>query len=83
MMNRLKQRIDSQNCEREIHSKAPGYEELKRTHDLFVMKHFEKEKSWTDEVAILKEQLKTMTTQTRKTKNEDMKNTKLKNEKRI
>ena len=79
-MNRLKQRIDSQNCEREIHSKAPGYEELKRTHDLFVMKHFEKEKSWTDEVAILKEQLKTMTTQTRKTKNEDMKNTKLKNE---
>ena len=67
-MNKLKQRIDDQNREREIHSEAPGYEELKQTHDLFVMKHFEKEKSWTDEVATLKEQLKTITNQTRKTR---------------
>ena len=79
-MNKLKQRIENQNREKEINSQGPGYEELKRTHDLFVMKHFEKEKSWTDEVTNLKEQLKTMTTQNRKTKNEDMKNTKLTNE---
>ena len=79
-MNRLKQRIDNQDCEKEIYSQAPGYEELKRTHDLFVMKHFEKKKSWTDEVANLKDQLKTMTTQNRKTKDEEVKNTKLQNE---
>ena len=79
-MNRLKQRIDNQNREKEIYSQAPGYEELKRTHDLFVMKHFEKKKSWTDEVANLKDQLKTMTTQNRKTKDEEVKNTKLQNE---
>ena len=79
-INKLKQRIENQNREKEIYSQAPGYEELKRTHDLFVREHFEKEKSWTEEVANLKEQLKTMSKQTRKTKDEDRKNTKLTHE---
>ena len=82
-MNRLKQQIEDLDCEKEINSKTPGYEELKRTHDLFVIKHFEKQKSWNDEVTDLKKQLKTMTTQNRKTKDEEMKNMKSQNEMRI
>ena len=82
-MNRFKQRIEDLDCEKEINSKTPGYEELKRTHDHFVIKHFEKQKSWNDKVTDLKKQLKTMQSQNRKTKDEEMKNMKSQNEMRI
>ena len=45
-MNKLKQRIEDLECEKEINSKTPGYEELKRNHDLLTTKYFEKTKSW-------------------------------------
>ena len=46
------------------------------------MKHFEKQKSWKDEVTNLKDQLNTMTIQNRKTPDEEMKITKRNENKR-
>ncbi len=74
-VNKLKQQIEKLECEKEICSKTPGYENLKKNYDILYQKYQARNRSWHDEVVTLQKQLKDMQSQNKVKMDEELKNT--------